>query len=98
MDGLCGQSARNAAQLLAPHSITKQQQLLLAAEWPDARSRREECKTELRALKESRLGRLTGLCSWEYFAGFFDAEGYIHQHRTEEPRRFYGSIKSTLES
>ena len=73
-----GQSARNAAQLLAPQSITKQKQLLLAAEWPDARSRREECQAELRALKEcdSAVARP---CSWEYCAGFFDAEGYIRQ-------------------
>ena len=75
---LCGQSARNAAQILAPHSITKQQQLLLAAEWPDARSRREECKAELRALKKCDSA-VAGPCSWEYFAGFFDAEGYIKQ-------------------
>ena len=75
-----GQSARNAAQLLAPHSITKQQQLLLAVEWPEARSRREECAAELRALKDHDSDA-TGPCSWEYFAGFFDAEGYIHQHR-----------------
>ena len=76
----CGQSARNAAQLLAAQSITKQKQLLLAAQWPDARSRREECKTELRALKEYDSA-VAGPCSWEYFAGFFDAEGYIQQQR-----------------
>ena len=74
----CGQSARNAAQLLAPHSITKQQQLLLAAEWPDASSCREERKTELRALKKYDSA-VAGPCSWEYFAGFFDAEGCIQQ-------------------
>ena len=74
----CGQSARNAAELLAPHSITKQQQLFLAAQWPDARSCREECKAELRALKECDSA-VAGPCSWEYFAGFFDAEGYIQQ-------------------
>ena len=75
-----GQSARNAAQLLVPHSITKRKQLLLAAQWPEAKSDREECKAELRALKkcDSAVARP---CSWEYFAGFFDAEGYIHQHR-----------------
>ena len=76
----CGRSARNAAQLLAPHSITKQQQLLLAVEWPDARSCREECAAELRALKDYDSDA-TGPCSWEYFAGFFDAEGCIVQLR-----------------
>ena len=74
----CGQYARNSAQLLAPQSITKQKQLLLAAQWPEAKSERKERKTELRALKEcdSAVARP---CSWEYCAGFFDAEGYIHQ-------------------
>ena len=76
----CGQSARNAAQLLAAQSITKRKQLLLAAQWPEAKPHREERKTELRALKQcdSAVARP---CSWEYFAGFFDADGYIHQHR-----------------
>ncbi|CAE7948839.1 unnamed protein product [Symbiodinium sp. KB8] len=73
-----GQSARNAAQLLVPHSITKCKQLVLAAGWPNAKSCREGCKTELRALKENDSA-VAGPCSWEYFAGFFDAEGYIQQ-------------------
>ena len=77
----CGaQSARNAAQLLAPRSMTKQRQLLLADQWPEAQSRREECKAELRALKEYDSA-VPGPSSWEYCAGFFDAEGYIRQLR-----------------
>ncbi|CAE7859266.1 unnamed protein product [Symbiodinium sp. KB8] len=75
-----GQSARQAAQLLAPHSITKRKQLMLAAQWPDAKSRRESSKAELRALKEYDSA-VAGPCSWEYFGGFFDAEGYINQQR-----------------
>ena len=74
----CGQSARNAAQLLAAQSITKRKQLLLAAQWPEAKPHREERKTELHALKQCDSA-VAGRCSWEYFAGFFDAEGYIHQ-------------------
>ncbi|CAE7391748.1 unnamed protein product [Symbiodinium sp. CCMP2456] len=74
----CGQSARNAAQLLARRSITKRKQLLLAVEWPDEESCREECKAELRALKEYDSA-VAGPCSWEYCAGFFDAEGCIQQ-------------------
>ena len=73
-----GKSARTVAQLLGPCSITKQKQLLLAAEWPDAKSRRQDCKAELRALKEYDSA-VAGPCSWEYCAGFFDAEGYIKQ-------------------
>ena len=75
----CGQSARRAAELLAPHCITKQKQLLLAAQWPDASSRqRELAKAELRDLKEHDSA-VAGPCCWEYFAGFFDAEGCIDQ-------------------
>ncbi|CAE7391726.1 unnamed protein product, partial [Symbiodinium sp. CCMP2456] len=74
----CGQSARNAAQLLARHSITKHKQLLLAAQWPEAKSDRKDCKAELRALKEYDSA-VAGTCSWEYFSGFFDAEGCIKQ-------------------
>ena len=76
----CGQSARKAAQLLVPHSITKQKQLLLAAQWPEPRSCRKDGKTELRALKTCDSA-VAGPCSWEYFAGFFDAEGYIQQQK-----------------
>ncbi|CAE7833845.1 unnamed protein product [Symbiodinium sp. CCMP2592] len=76
-----GQSARRAADLLAPHGITKLRQLLLLAQWPDAKSpQRETFKAELRALKQHDSA-VAGPCSWEYFTGFFDAEGYIEQPR-----------------
>ena len=74
----CGECARNAAQLLAPQSITKQKQLLLAVQWPEAKSDRKDCKAELSALKEYDSA-VAGPCSWEYCAGFFDAEGCISQ-------------------
>ena len=74
----CGQSARIAAQLLAPHSMAKRKQLLLAAQWPDTPSERERCAAELRALKDYDSA-VPGECSWEYCAGFFDAEGCITQ-------------------
>ncbi|CAE7949003.1 unnamed protein product [Symbiodinium sp. KB8] len=78
-----GQSARNAAHLLAPQSITKQRQLLLAAQWPEAKSDRKDCKAELSALKalKEHDSAVARPCSWEYFTGFFDAEGYIKQQR-----------------
>ena len=75
---VCGGSARRAAQLLAPHSITKQKQLLLAAQWPETKSAREQSKAELRALKKYDSAT-AGPCSWDYCAGFFDAEGHIEQ-------------------
>ena len=45
-------------------------------QWPAAKSHREQCKAELRALKEYDSA-VAGPCSWEYLAGFFDAEGSI---------------------
>ena len=74
----CGDSARRAARLLAPHSIAKQKQLLIAARWPDSKCCREECEAKLQALKKHDSA-VTGPCSWSYFAGFFDAEGCISQ-------------------
>ena len=50
-----GDSARRAAQLLAPHSITKRKQLLIAARWPKTKSRREDRKAELAQAEEARL-------------------------------------------
>ncbi|CAE7726589.1 unnamed protein product [Symbiodinium sp. CCMP2456] len=73
-----GQNARIAAQMLAPHGMVRRRQLLLAAQWPDTPSERERCAAELRALKEYDSAD-PGPCSWEYCAGFFDAEGCITQ-------------------
>ncbi|CAE7363080.1 Alkbh3 [Symbiodinium sp. CCMP2456] len=73
-----GQSARQTACLLAPHSITKQKQLLLAGQWPDAKFGREDSKAKLRNLKHADSA-VPGQCTWEYLAGFFDAEGNIAQ-------------------
>ncbi|CAE7316734.1 unnamed protein product, partial [Symbiodinium sp. CCMP2456] len=73
-----GQSARRVAFLLAPHSITKREQLWLTSRWPETKSQRRDCKAELRVLKK-RDSAVTGTCSWSYFAGFFDAEGCISQ-------------------
>ncbi|CAE7833850.1 unnamed protein product [Symbiodinium sp. CCMP2592] len=75
---VCGGSARRAAQLLAPHSIAKQKQLLMAVQWPETKSAREQSRDELRALKKYDSAT-AGRCSWDYCAGFFDAEGHIEQ-------------------
>ena len=77
---LCGDSARQAARILAPHSITKQRQLLIAARWPKTNSRRKDRKAEVCAQKKYDSA-VAGPCSWSYFAGFFDAEGYVKQPR-----------------
>ena len=73
---ISGPAARRAAHLLAPYSITKHKQLLLATDWPDETSGRQACRVELSSLKrfDSAVARQ---CSLEYLTGFFDAEGYI---------------------
>ena len=61
-----------AAGLLATHSITKQRQLQVAAE----SSATTPDKNQLSILKKYDSA-VTNFCSWEYLAGFFDAEGCI---------------------
>ena len=71
-----GANASLAASLLAPRSITKRKQLALATQWPIDRSFREDYEAKLVAWKRHDSA-VPGACSWEYLAGFFDAEGCI---------------------
>ena len=73
---ISGPAARRAAHLLAPYSITKHKQLLLATDWPDETSGRQACRVELSSLKrfDSAVARQ---CSLEYLTGFF-RRGRIH--------------------
>ena len=71
-----GCNATRAARLLAPFSITKHKQLLLAAAWPQARPERQQWKQELVHLKYHDSA-VACHCSLEYIAGFFDAEGHV---------------------
>ena len=72
---LFGTNASNAAKLLAPHSIVKRRQLELANDSFQAQ-RRQALKPRMKALK-LHDSCVVGLCTWEYLAGFFDAEGNI---------------------
>ena len=75
-----GAPARRSANLLAIHSIVKNRQLVLAASWPDDVRTRLDCKASLLSLKHCDSA-VAGRCTWEYAAGFFDAEGHVHlQH------------------
>ena len=66
-----------AAARLAAHSVTKRRQLDIAATWPSLSSaQRQQCHEELVSLKRYDSG-VENSCSWEYVAGFFDAEGSI---------------------
>ena len=71
-----GAAARKAARLLMQESLVKQKQLEVASEWPLERAEREHAFQQIRDFKQ--LDSSTeGSCSWEYFAGFFDADGYL---------------------
>ena len=71
-----GPAARRAAHLLLPFSIVKRKQLELAWNWPETKNEREQVSQQLSNLKQYDSSA-EGPCSWEYFAGFFDAEGYV---------------------
>ena len=75
---LHGSSARIAASLLAPHSIVKRRQLELVWDWPSVLAGKVDGFRTLDLLKRSDSG-VAAPCTWAYFAGFFDAEGYIAQ-------------------
>ena len=71
-----GSAARRAPHFLLPFSIVKQKQLELAWNWPKTKSDREGAFRQLSCLKQYDSST-EGSCSWEYFAGFFDAEGHV---------------------
>ena len=71
-----GDRAAVAARLLAPYSMVKKKQLELGLQWP-ANPEPETIFTEkLRGLKHQD-SCVEAPCSWQYVAGFFDAEGHI---------------------
>jgi len=71
-----GQGAREAARALLSIPSIKQEQLFIASQWPKAEDDRALAKSRLHQLKHSDV---PSFCveSWEYLAGFFDAEGCI---------------------
>ena len=73
---LHGHAARCAARLLYPHSIVKRKQLQMASEPPQQPADRDCLAEELRSLKQYDSA-ISSAPSWEYFTGFFDAEGCL---------------------
>ena len=65
-----------AASLLIPSSIVKRAQLEIVREWPERSVDREVCTEKLKLLKRYDSS-IAVPCTWEYFTGFFDAEGHI---------------------
>ncbi|CAE7217085.1 unnamed protein product [Symbiodinium natans] len=73
-----GHAAQKAACQLAPESVVKHQQLILAASWPSEDRLRLDAKQRLASLNSlSQYDTSHVSCSWAYIAGFFDAEGCI---------------------
>ena len=71
-----GAAARKAARLLMQESLVKQKQLEVASEWPMGQAEGERAFQQIRDLKQWDSSA-EGPCNWEYFAGFFDADGYL---------------------
>ena len=76
--GAYGETARFAAAALHAHCLVKREQLDIAANWPQETAQRRELALRLKSLKQAppNIGVPSGI-SWNYFTGFFDAEGCI---------------------
>jgi len=73
----CGSRARAVASELYEHSLVKREQLEIATNWPECRSRRMKYAARLKDLKRSAPNITRRVICWPYFTGFFDAEGCI---------------------
>ncbi|CAE8633461.1 unnamed protein product [Polarella glacialis] len=71
-----GDAVRSAAAQLAQLPSLKQDQLLMAADWPRYAQEQRIRKAMLRSLKDTE-SYCSVHCSWGYLAGFLDAEGCI---------------------
>lgn len=71
-------TARFAAAALHAHCLVKREQLGIAINWPQEAAQRRELALRLKSLKQAppNIGVPTAI-SWNYFTGFFDAEGCI---------------------
>ena len=73
-----GETARFAAASLYAHCIVKREQLGIAINWPQEAAQRRELALRLKSLKQAPPNIVVPTeFSWNYFIGFFDAEGCI---------------------
>ncbi len=74
-----GEAGRFAAVALHAHCLVKREQLRIAINWPQEAAQRRELALRLKSLKQAPANIVvpTGI-SWNYFTGFFDADGCIH--------------------
>lgn len=74
---VAGPRGKAAAQLLTTIRSLKQRQLHIAASFPACKDARAEAAGELRNMK-TLAEKAPAMLSWEYVAGFFDAEGCVY--------------------
>ena len=74
---LCGEAMKRASTLLIKHSRTKRSQLQISARGPVKKASRLQVAAELKLLKKGDYVPDNRQLSWQYLAGFFDAEGCI---------------------
>lgn len=74
---LCGEAMKRASTLLTKHSRTKRSQLEISARGHVEKASRVQVTDELKLLKRGDYVPDNRQLSWQYLAGFFDAEGYI---------------------
>lgn len=74
---LCGEAMKRASALLTKHSRTKRSQLQISARGHVEMASRLQVADELKLLKRGDYVPDNRQLSWQYIAGFFDAEGCI---------------------
>ena len=74
---LCGEAMKRASTLLTKHSRTKRGQLEISARGRVEKASRLQVADELKLLKRGDYVPDNRQLSWQYLAGFFDAEGCI---------------------
>ena len=74
---LCGEAMKRASTLLTKHSRTKRSQLQISARGNVEKAARLQVADELKLLKSGDYVPDNRQLSWQYLAGFFDAEGCI---------------------
>ena len=71
-----GETVQQVAALLSACTLCKRPQLAIASSWPQEHKLRAEAAATLKLLKQKAPAEAS--CpSWQYLAGFFDAEGCI---------------------
>ena len=92
-----GETAHFAATALHAHCLVKREQLGIVINWPQEAAQRRELALRLKSLKRAppQIVASTGI-SWNYFTGFFDAEGCIYVHPQQKSVRLQVGQKDEI--